>query len=62
MIINFILSTASEKTKINEPQIGKEEAERHIVHGQTLRLKCYIMVTNVTNYTMNWEAPRVNNK
>lgn len=48
------------KTKINEPQIGMEEANQHIVRGQTLRLKCYIMVTNVTNYIVNWESPMIN--
>ncbi|XP_033216869.1 uncharacterized protein LOC117172770 [Belonocnema kinseyi] len=50
----------NKRTKINEPKIGKEEADRHIVRGQTLRLKCYIMVTNVTNYGVNWESPMNN--
>lgn len=37
-----------------------EEAERHIVLAQTLRLKCYIMVTNVTNYVVSWDSPMIN--
>ncbi|XP_051172462.1 platelet-derived growth factor receptor alpha-like [Leptopilina boulardi] len=48
------------KTKINEPQIGMEEIKQHIIRGQTLRLKCYTMVTNVTSYAVNWDSPMNN--
>lgn len=37
-----------------------EITKQYIERGQTLRLKCYTIVTNVSNYAVNWESPMVN--